>query len=544
MLILDSEQLDAVADRRPIVTAYGVQTYAGQVVRLRGAAIGTLCFVFTNPVRPSELDQRLISMLAIAIASEEQRRMAQAELQESEAHMKALMSATPDMIFMKDLQSRWIMINPALVQFVGKPLEKVLGRNDAEIFDDPAVGTALIASDKRVMDGDRSEVLEEHVPGPQGVRVFLTTKSPYHDANGNVIGLVGVARDITERKDAEKALRESEERFNQMAEQNRTIVWEVDAEGLYTFVSNAAENIIGYRPEELIGRKHFYDMHPFEGRAAFREAAFKVIEQKQAFSELVNPVQSKSGNIVWVTTNGLPVVNGGKFMGYRGSDMDITARRMAEESLLQANRKLNLLSSITRHDTLNQSTIIQGYVAMLQEGPLTDEQANMLKKVERSARAIQRQMEFTRQYQSIGSHPPLYQSVADCVEKAQNSLPLGQLVIEAKALNCIVRADPMFEKVVYNLIDNCIRHSGANLMRISAREVANGDLEITFEDNGKGIPSDAKEHLFEAGYGRNTGYGLFLAREVLSITNIAIEENGSTGARFVITVPAGDWMAE
>jgi signal transduction histidine kinase len=117
-------------------------------------------------------------------------------------------------------------------------------------------------------------------------------------------------------------------------------------------------------------------------------------------------------------------------------------------------------------------------------------------------------------------------------------------VIETKDLDRIVRADQMFEKVVYNLIDNCIRHSGgATLLRVSTRNGADGRLEIIFEDNGQGIAADAKEHLFEAGYGRNTGYGLFLAREVLSITNIAIEENGGKGARFVITVPAGDWMA-
>jgi PAS domain S-box-containing protein len=543
-IILDDAQLAALAGNRPMITAYGVHAYAGQVVRLRGAVIGTLCFVFRYPARPSELDQRLIGTLAIAIASEEQRCREQAELQESEAHMKALMSATPDPIFMKDRQSRWIMVNPALLQLFGMTNEEVRGKNDIEIFHGTPEARVLVASDERVMSNDRAEVFEERVPTKEGMRIYLSTKSPFHDASGKVIGLVGVARDITERKSAEQELLESEQRFHQMAEQNRTIVWEVDVNGLYTFVSATAEGIIGYRPEELVGKRHFYELHPFEGRAAFREAAFRVFEQRQEFKELVNPVQTKSGDIIWATTNGIPVLNDGVLTGYRGSDMDITARRQAEESLLQANRKLNLLSSITRHDTLNQSMIIQGYVALLQEQALSEEQQKLLRKVERSAKAIQRQMEFTRTYQAIGSHPPLYQSVADCVDKAQNSLPLAQLAIEAKDLNCIVRADPMFEKVVYNLIDNCLRHSGgATLLRISAQEGKEGRLEIVFEDNGQGISADAKEHLFEAGYGRNTGYGLFLAKEVLSITNISIAENGSAGARFVLTVPAGDWMA-
>jgi signal transduction histidine kinase len=108
-----------------------------------------------------------------------------------------------------------------------------------------------------------------------------------------------------------------------------------------------------------------------------------------------------------------------------------------------------------------------------------------------------------------------------------------------------VRADPMFEKVIFNLFDNAVRHaSGASRVVLTAHE-AKGELVIEVEDGGAGISGADREHLFERGYGKNTGYGLFLSREILGITGIEIEERShpGKGARFVITVPALDWRS-
>ena len=103
-------------------------------------------------------------------------------------------------------------------------------------------------------------------------------------------------------------------------------------------------------------------------------------------------------------------------------------------------------------------------------------------------------------------------------------------------------ADPLFEKVFYNLFDNALRYGGAGLqsIRVSSQE-SEGCLTIVCEDDGDGIPADEKEKIFERGFGKNTGLGLFLSREILAITGITIIENGVTGkgARFEITVPKG-----
>jgi PAS domain S-box-containing protein len=125
--------------------------------------------------------------------------------------------------------------------------------------------------------------------------------------------------------------------FHQLAEQTRTFHWEVNAEGLYTYVSDISETVSGYRPEEIIGKKHFYDLHPAEGREAFKTEAFETFARRGHFLDLENIIQTKDRRLIWVSTYGIPFLDSnGNFIGYRGSDTDITERKRAEEVLSEA----------------------------------------------------------------------------------------------------------------------------------------------------------------------------------------------------------------
>ncbi len=136
-------------------------------------------------------------------------------------------------------------------------------------------------------------------------------------------------------------LKNSMTRFNQLAEQSNTIAWEVNGDGLFTYVSHVAEQVLGYRREELVGRKHFYDLHPQDGREGFRSAAMAVIEKRGRFSGVENTLQTKQGGILWITTLGLPHLDAdGNFLGYRGSYTDITQQKRVEEALHKSNKEL------------------------------------------------------------------------------------------------------------------------------------------------------------------------------------------------------------
>nr|NQU89531.1 PAS domain S-box protein [Bacteroidota bacterium] len=151
---------------------------------------------------------------------------------------------------------------------------------------------------------------------------------------GNFLGIDGILFDITERKLAEERLKISEERFRQIVENSHEWIWEVDLNGLYTFASHAVDDMLGYKPEELIGKKHFYDLFPPEDREEYKNAAFEVFRQRQSFREFINRNVNKSGEIVWLSTSGVPMLDDdGNLSGYRGADINITERKLAEEKL-------------------------------------------------------------------------------------------------------------------------------------------------------------------------------------------------------------------
>ncbi len=166
------------------------------------------------------------------------------------------------------------------------------------------------------------------------------------DTTGRAV-IWSIIQDISELKAAQQGLIEREQRLTQLAVQSRTVTWEVDAQGLYTYVSPVAEAVLGYPPEELIGKRHFYDLHPASGRSAFKTEIFRAFSQKTAFHDLINPVVCKHGEILWVSTYAFPILDEqGQLCGYRGSDRDVTESKKAQQALEEAR---NQFASLVRN---------------------------------------------------------------------------------------------------------------------------------------------------------------------------------------------------
>jgi PAS domain S-box-containing protein len=218
---------------------------------------------------------------------------------------------------------------------------------------------------------------------------------------------------------------------------------------------------------------------------------------------------------------------------------EIDERSQVENALHQINAKLNLVSSIARHDILNRLTVIYGIISLLQEGISDPKFSGYLKKAEESAIAIKRQIEFTGDYKNMGLEKADWQDVKDSVRQSCENVDLKGVTLDIFSDNLEIFADPWLKKVFFNLIDNTLRYAEhVTKISVSFRESENG-LDLFFEDNGIGIPFDEKEKIFERGYGKNIGYGLFMVREILAITELTIRETGEPGkgARYEIHVP-------
>jgi K+-sensing histidine kinase KdpD len=149
---------------------------------------------------------------------------------------------------------------------------------------------------------------------------------------------------------------------------------------------------------------------------------------------------------------------------------------------------------------------------------------------------------FTKEYEEIGLNAPVWQNCRTLVDTAARQIPLaGVLVKNDLPAGTEVLADPLIVKVFYNLMDNAVRCGGKiTTIRFFAKNSEHNPV-IICEDDGDGIPAREKEKIFERGFGKNTGLGLFLAREILGITGITIRETGKQGegARFEMVIAQG-----
>lgn len=227
---------------------------------------------------------------------------------------------------------------------------------------------------------------------------------------------------------------------------------------------------------------------------------------------------------------------------------DITEIYRYQEALKQANKKINLMSNITRHDILNQVNVLSGYTELISEMLPQDVRGDpriskYLRNLNKGIETIHSQIIFTKDYQELGVVSPTWQSIYSIAKEAAFAFS-GQGIkfsIEDKGLE--IYADPLLKKAFYNLFDNARAH-GEHVSEIDVRSrIAGENVVIEVKDNGIGVSSVMKELIFEKSVGRNTGLGLFLVRGILSITGMEIIETGveGEGARFEIMVPPGNW---
>ncbi|MGA2699385.1 MAG: histidine kinase N-terminal 7TM domain-containing protein [Methanoregula sp.] len=221
---------------------------------------------------------------------------------------------------------------------------------------------------------------------------------------------------------------------------------------------------------------------------------------------------------------------------------DVTERHMALVVLDTAHKKLNLLSTVTRHDMMNKFTglLVYADLAKIQSDP--EKITLYLQKIDEIARMIQKEIAFTHDYQEMGVKFPVWQDLSMCITDAKSQVDMGGVVVTEACAGLEIYADPLFVKVLINLLDNAVRHGGTRLKTIRVSYRKDGDfLVVTCADDGDGIKESEKHRLFTRGFGKNTGLGLFLVWEILLITGIMIRENGvpGAGARFEITVPPG-----
>jgi len=495
------------------------------------------------------------------------RRRAEEDLGRRGQLLRQVIDTSPDPVFAKDREGRILFANPATLLAIGKVAEQVMGRRDGELYGDPATGEAIEANDRRVMESGVEELVEEVVPGPDGQRVFLSTKTPWRDSTGRVIGLVGIARDITQRKRAEEALRRSERRFRTLIEKSSDMLLLVDGEGRYRHWSPAAVEALGWSVEEVEGTQAIDFIHP-DDRAAVSRAFVGIARRPGAPIRHRARMRHKDGTWRLVEGVGRDLLGDPDIGAVVLNVRDITEQQRIEEQLLQSQKleSIGRMAGGIAHDFNNLLTVI--LCSVESEGEALDagraverEDVDQIREAGGRARELtQHLLAFARRQVVAPANVDLNALLTGSDKLLRRVLGEDiQLDIRLQADLWPVRCDPaQLGQVVINLAVNAREAmlSGGRLSLSTENLVVGPDgpdlppgpwIRLRVRDTGSGMSRRVKEHLFEPFFttkrsGQGTGLGLATVYGIVRQAggHVRVESEPKLGSTFDVFLPRSE----
>ena len=338
--------LDNVQARTDGMTAIarglGFDAYTCLPLVARGRLLGTLSFGTTRQSRFEEEEIALFLSLANEVAMALARQQAEAALAAERTLLRTLLDLLPDDVYVKDRESRFLVANERVARTMGADSpQDLIGKSDAAFFSAQQAGV-FRSDEERVFAGETLTNMEERIQYPDGgLGVSLTTKVPLKDADGNITGLVGIGRNITARKRAEDAVRESEERLRLVMDLVPHSIFAKDAEGRFIFVNRAQAAAFGLTPEEMVGRTSAELIPDAAQVAQFRKDDLEVIEtgRPKFIAEELRTEAGGETRILQTTKVPMPLPGAAK-PAVLGVAVDITERKRAEEKLRILNQEL------------------------------------------------------------------------------------------------------------------------------------------------------------------------------------------------------------
>ena len=497
----------------------------------------------------------------------------QESLRSSEARYRLLVENASDGFYRIDPRGIFVYANPVAGRVLGVGEEGLVGRSYLD----------FVRPDYRMEGIDiYSRQIKNHVPltywefpalRADGREVWVGQNVQIEEADGRVVGLFAVARDITARRVAEAALRESESRYRFLAEHSHDMLARLDAEGVFTYVSPVCRTLLALEPAALVGRR-FEDLCDPEDAPALRQVLER-LRQSGGVETTTTRMRRGDGHDIWFETTHQPILSDetGAVAGFLTVSRDVTERRRLEEDLrhIQKMEAVGQLAGGVAHDFNNLLTAIRGFSDVLFQSIRADDprRADVLeicKATDRAATLTRQLLAFSRRQVMRPESLSLNTVVSDLARILQRLLGEGITVTtRLEADLATVRADPgQMEQVLLNLALNsrdAMAGTGGTL-RIETMnvDVARGPevrhapgryavLRVT--DTGVGMPPEVRERVFEPLFttkerGRGTGLGLSMVYGIVTQSGgfITVDSAPGQGASLAIHLPAVEVSAE
>jgi two-component system, cell cycle sensor histidine kinase and response regulator CckA len=495
------------------------------------------------------------------------------ELEKNLTLLQGITEGTTDAVFVKDLQGRYRMMNSAGARLLGRTVEEVIGKNDMELFN-PENGREIMERDREVVQSGHAQTYEEPGISAGLTRTYLSTKGPFRDANDEIVGLLGICRDITDRKRTEEEIRQSQQKLRTHFEHTPLAVVEWDLEFRVAAWNPSAERIFGYTREEAMGKHASFIIPP-----QFRQHVDRVWQEllkQSGGTRSTNDNVTRNGRHITCEWYNTPLVDdAGRVLGVASLAQDVTERLALEERLRQSQKMeaIGRLAGGVAHDFNNLLTVILGYSQILADGVpegsrLADSTGQIKSAAERAAGITRQLLAFSRK-QVLS---PRIINLNDTMMTLDSLLRrlIGEdievLTVPENNLGS-VKADPgQIEQVIMNLALNArdaMPHGGkltletanAQLDEIYASEhqpiVPGRYVMLAVSDTGLGMGPEVQARIFEPFFttkevGKGTGLGLSTVYGIVKQTGgyIWVYSEPERGTTFKIYFPSVDQPAE
>lgn len=495
-----------------------------------------------------------------------QRQRTQAALRDSEAKLRAIIENSSDVIFVKDLKGRYLLINPAGAKVFDRPVQELIGKRDQDLLP-PAIAEKLWQDDQRVMTSGKTHSFEDTIVTHDGQYTFLVNKAPYYSPNHELLGVIGISRDITDRKQAENQLRLLESAV--VNANDAVVITEAQSNELpgprIVYANAAFTRLTGYSLKEIIGKTPRILQGEKTDRATLDRIRTALQTWQPIMVELTN--YRKDGSEFWVELSIVPVAGkADHYTHWVAIQRDITQRKQLEVELhktLEKEKELSDLKSrfvsMTSHEFRTPLSTILSASELLEYYSHRWSEAEKLEQLHLIQSSVHHMTQLLEDVLLIGkaeagqlqSEPKLIDLSNFCVSLiTELQLGLGSqhtLVFScpAGALNIFVD-EKLLRQILSNLLSNAIKYSMPGRQVFCQLLVDSTHAIVQVQDEGIGIPPTDLPRVFNSfhraknvGTTPGTGLGLAIVKRCLDLLDgqIAVQSELGVGTTFTVRLP-------
>ena len=516
-------------------------------------------------------DNGVVKNVVIVSRDITQRKIVDESLSQEQYLMGMLMDNIPDNIYFKDTESRFIRINKALTkQFNLNNPNQAIGKTDFDFFTQDHARPAYENEQEIIRTGKPIVNLEEKETWPDGrVTWVSTTKIPLRDNNGKIIGTFGISRDISNHKQTEQALKESEERFRFIVEATCDVIYQIKYNSTkYDYINPTIEKLTGYSPEEINSI----------GFPSIIEKVKKLKDEKSKVGRMHDKIErdewrtdyqvrTKTGNLIWISDSSYPWINeSGEIVGRIGIMRDITDRILAQEEIIKAKEKAEEMNRLKSNFLANMSHELRtpligilGFADLLKEESKGKEEKEMVETILESGNRLSETLNLILDLSKVEAETikmnleeiELNEFIQDHFNSFNKSLRKKDVKLKLKLPDELIYSNldkVLLTSILSNLLNNAFKYTGKGEVLVGLRKITEGSkeiAEISIKDTGIGIAKENLEIIFEPfrqvseGYTRKfegTGLGLTLVKKYIKSMNgeILVESELDKGTVFTL----------